>query len=278
MPYRIYLDTNAASYAFRHKDINGADLRSIRLRMTKLASDGSLEFVISIPLLEELAQISRIDWSRYRLVCDFLFDIAGPLVLLEREARLQAEVLNTTSRGSVPPFLSRDDRRQLKAATRVRTNAITVADFTHRKTAAWKEFSEQLRRQLIDQLSSIGRDSSALRRACELISPQLDAWTTSMLKSRHTELGLPEDESKWPNVRMLRTAWLGEAFRLARVVTQVALGRRIEPSDICDFEHVSAGGYFDLLVTDDRRLVEACRLIPDLPFSIERFDEFVRRL
>lgn len=54
--------------------------------------------------------------------------------------------------------------------------------------------------------------------------------------------------------------------------------RAIKASDRIDAEHYSASTYADVLVTDDRAFTETCEMIPDRPFRIETFDEFVGRL
>ena len=131
MATRAYLDTNAASYVFERKGFAASELRLLRTRMKDASCAGEIEFVISVPLLEELSGIARRDWSRYRTILDFLFEISGPRLLLEADDRLRGELDNSGPLDGLKPYQSRRFRIQLQAATKVRKNAGKVDDGTY---------------------------------------------------------------------------------------------------------------------------------------------------
>ena len=269
---RAYLDTNAASYVFDRKGFAASELRLLRTRMKDASCAGEIEFVISVPLLEELSGIARRDWSRYRTILDFLFEISGPRLLLEADERLRGELDNSGPLDGLKPYQSRRFRLQLQAATKVRKNASKVDDGTYGRKDKWKTFGEALRQQMKDQLAGIGLRPADLRSAWKIIGPNIDSWTTDALRRRREELGLPKDESRWPPARDLPTAWLAEAYTLARMVPEVALGRRIEPSGGYDAEHVSAGGYYDTRYKPLRTSPGCCDLIRHTSSVVTRFN------
>lgn len=62
---------------------------------------------------------------------------------------------------------------------------------------------------------------------------------------------------------------------MAWIKQTVGEGRRIQPSDRYDIDHYANASYVDLMVTNDRRFLGIYAIIPDPPFQVETFQDFV---
>lgn len=277
MAPRVYLDTNAVSHFFTSDKLSEPDKRELRARIREAASACRFEFVISISQLEELAEFSRFDWTRYRHFYDFLFELSGPRLLLEYEDRLEGEIRTGSILVEPEMYCSRHFRRQLQAATKVRSNAMAVADAARQRKQKWKAFGDAMRGRQIEGMSRIRFSPKMIDRALSVVGSTIDEQTVDYLQNRRAELGLPQEASHSPIRNIVPSAWLMFAYWFGRTVL-TGKGYRIEPSDIYDVEHFSAGGYFDVLVTQDKDFTKICQMVSDLPFETKTVEQFVELL
>jgi hypothetical protein len=97
-------------------------------------------------------------------------------------------------------------------------------------------------------------------------------WCMTFLRRERTRLGLPRDESQWPDPRQLPTLWAREAARLARIFLKHRDGRRVDGNDFVDWLHYQAAVHADVFVTSDKKLTAIAQECPPPKPNVVTFD------
>ena len=104
----------------------------------------------------------------------------------------------------------------------------------------------------------------------------LDEWLLPTVE-HGCALGLYERKAVVPGGGYARypSAFAFTAARLSKIAYTVGDNRKILSSDLADAHHVASGPYVDVVVSDDRGLVEVFGLMADLvPFQVITSAEF----
>ena len=267
----VYLDANAASYLIQ--PLRGCPAAAETQRALKHhVAAGSLTVVTSLSVFDELAGMARAKAVNYQRTQELLWQLAGSHVLRDNYDRIQFEVHQGPLIG-VDRFLPRDERRALRSEARRPSSAREVARKVPQLTGPFAKEFEKLRTQV---LADIGDNPAAKTRIWWEKAPKhFDDWTVEYFRNNRLLLGLPVSEDDWPEPRHVPSAWHKTTFYLAWIKQTVGESRRIEPSDRYDIDHYVHASYVDLMVTNDRRFRDTYAIMPNQPFLIETFQDFV---
>ncbi|MEY4544189.1 MAG: hypothetical protein RL685_384 [Pseudomonadota bacterium] len=103
-------------------------------------------------------------------------------------------------------------------------------------------------------------------------------WARGMLERTRKELELPHDKSRWPDPKLLPTAWCRAAFNAAYAYKVNYAKLAIDPNDFLDGCHFAAGAYADDFVTADRRLIGILEECPPPKPNVIHFDDWLHRV
>jgi hypothetical protein len=154
-----------------------------------------------------------------------------------------------------------------------------VAEAKAERLEQFKTEEIAARDHTLERLKELGPESpvTVLREWWRNVEVEVEDWCRDYMRADQEELGLPASEQSWPDPVSIPSLWNYFSFRLARIYLTAGEGRRIDSSDVYDAEHYAAGSYFDLLVTDDGRFRQTCKLIRSLPFEMVTFEQFLAR-
>ena len=275
-PFRIYFDTNGASYLYGRPGWTREQLADVRRALARECENGRIDLITSTSLVEELTGIGTGDPRRYVRTTRFVLDLAGRNFLLPHNQRIRAEVISGGHLVGRTEVWSSSKRRELRSHIMGSKFAQDVADGVRQHADRYAQESEQRREEIRRKL---GPDSStAAARWWDSALTQIDDWTLDYMRASKAVLGLPDDETTWPQPRKGPTAWHTHAYYMARIALNVGQNRRVSGSDVYDQRHYANAAYADLMVTDDRAFVETYNAIPDRPFALESFAAFAERL
>lgn len=272
---RMYLDTQQYAYLSEgpRNDSLGIDLGLLQ----NCVERRDVQIVGPLVVFQELLLQAPDDPGRFDAQNELLVELAGPRVLLPLDQRHEAEATTGGRLTSFPRYLQHELRRAVWEQVRNGDDlAAVIGDVVDEKSAY--------------QMTE-GRTRDAVRRAirehgAKPTLAMMKAWFASIdvadLNKDVVEAGVarglydtvdtPCDFDRYPS------SWLFAAYRLSRMVYTLGEGQRIQASDLADAHHVSAGAYYDILVTDDKRLRQTLDLIPDLPFEVLRSSEVEARI
>ncbi len=262
-PTRVFLDNQQLNYLVDPEATIGIE----RAVLDGAILRGQVEIVGSLELMQEAVATGRTNRAKGLAMLNALRDLAGARILLPLRERHVAEA---HFGGMLPArlvHLNRPDRRDLFAFARRQRNVLAVADQAYLEGREFSDQERRMRDRAEQDLHAAGQPASPELLRAWLAVVDLDEWASGPVSSGveqklyEVEAGTLATYDRFPSV------WIFMAYRLARVVKTLGDGRRIDPSDLADAQHVSAGAYYDLLVTDDRQLTDTLELSPErFPF------------
>jgi hypothetical protein len=224
---------------------------------------GEIEVVGSIDILQEIIESARTRAVKYGRMIGLFFEFVGRRVLIPLNDRHPREAgdggLLSDGRG----YLSRDDRRQLERLANNRRDVVHVADDLYAEKTSFAHQETVLRQKMRQKLNDEIEDFRFPKPQAWFDATDLDDWVASVVhagveRGRYgVESVEPVSYSRYPS------AYSFVAARLARVILVNAEGRRVNPSDLADAHHLAAGPYVDLIVSDDKGMLDAHALFAD---------------
>jgi len=273
-PPEFYLDTNAASYLYPHHGSREAS--RIRSTLKRRISDGDLRLIGSFALFDELAGIAHRDPNRYWILAFFLTERVRGHILMPVLETSQRELQRGGLLEGRERFASVKLVNRVRATVRRRSAAMDVGDQMYADAQEFVASQEETFKVISNELHEKGIEPSKKgmelwwSRANELI----DEWVRKHLESSRSRLGIA-DSAPLPPPSSVPTARRFYEFHMARLVRILGDGKKVEPGDAYDARHYAAACYSQFLVTDDKGFRRVIDLIPDVPFKLLRFTEFV---
>ncbi len=276
MVARFFLDTNQWNYLLAPVDqltISSADLHQ---RLLSAVHNGQLAIISSVPVLEELMGAARSQPTKYAGMRDLIFQVVGSHWLLPLNERVVEEARHGGLLSEGQRYLSGSIVRRMREEAARGESVTSVADEVYDQVSRFRDDHEAIREKLRSEAGP--GDSTTLRRTVNHWwnrEVEVQDWVRDLIADavQHGRMpaGARTDREGAPSV------WCFVAFKLARIKLNLADSRAIKKSDYLDADHYSSGPYYDALVTDDKAFRETCNLLPDTPFAIETFGEFVQR-
>ena len=269
-----YLDTNAVRDLFRHGTDREAQLRA---GLALGVREGRLRVLTSLHALQELCSIAKDDWAQFRLVAEYVFDIAGPAVLQETGALADSEVRLGRPLRADERFVAAKTIQELRRACEGKTVVLRLSVQAGEHARASAERNRQLRADAWKALGEAGAEDPrvAVDDWAAQLHKRIPEWTRDELRERFAQLGLTgADEYPLENVPTLLNFW---SFYMARISLQAGQQkRRIEVSDDADVHHFALACHADVFVSCDGTVKAACAALPNAvqPICME---EFARR-
>ena len=273
----VYLDTNAVGYFDEHPAWSPERLVAARDRFREHVQSGHMSVFMSYPLLEEVLGLLDFNAEKYFRVMAFLQDVSQFNLLRSTDELGRAEATVGSLRGG------NDRLERFGTAVAVRRALRTgrgLDNMPRLTQAAFRQFEvdenerrDTVRRRLADVNDE--RPIDGTRRWWKKAETEIDDWVSDHMVNNQTRLGLPDDRTSWPSPRALQSIWRYYAYRMARIFLNVGENRRVRGSDSYDAHHYAAASSMDILVSDDGDLRATCTVIPDQPFRLITFAEFV---
>jgi len=124
----------------------------------------------------------------------------------------------------------------------------------------WLVGETEMRQQLpVDYPGRINRDMTDW---IEQIDRLTEGLCKHLIVHHSSALGLPADAGTWPNPRGLPSLWLFSGSYLAYECVSLQRGRKLDPNDDVDLNHVVAAAHSDVFVTNDTALQKIVELCP----------------
>lgn len=266
----IYLDTNAINYLFEREGYTPHVLDEIRTRLRNAVCSGSLIVMADTTLLEELAGTAYRNNAKYQRMFDYIHGLIGSNWLLPLNERVKCEA-------NLKRPLKDQERMLVSSPTNDLSTVLEVSDDSYERKKKFKQDHDASRSTLIDQFgrAPLMANAKAWWAEAERIIP---GWVIDYFEASQDILDLPKDRSQWPLPKEVPSAWNFITYYLARLWMNLGKGSRIVPSDENDARHYSAAAYANVMVTDDAAFIETYAEIPNTPFKLERFSDFVKTL
>jgi predicted nucleic acid-binding protein len=256
----VYLETNSISDLFRHGSDHEADLRR---RLKRAIRARRLRVLTSVWTVEELTGMARSEPEKYKRAIRFVFDAAGPSVIMPTSDLTAAELrrgraLQGTERFVPWAALAAYKRGSLQLDVAARIGA----EVGERKDASVRA-GKAMREAVWQKLGAVAPDARAgAREWAAAREVWTQTWSRDLLRLELERLGMdPGLAADYPLERVPSIVRF-VAFNLARLARYAGDGRTIERGDDADTHHYTAASYADLFVTSDVRLTETCALIP----------------
>lgn len=269
VPPSIYLDTNAFSYLFNVRPgWSAATLIRVRARLLEAVATSSVQVVTSHALLEELSRLAGHDQKEYGPVHRYFWKLTGSRFLKSIADLTKAEIASSGRLPEPDRFDSRQDRRTVESRSR-RLSYLSSGQRLSRQRGLRHQ------RWLKDAVEGIKRDPRP--RGLEpgqlfVADETIMAPARSMLRENPPLVsGFDAVMLDGLELSQAFAVWNYSAFMLARILNAHLFGRRIQTSDLADAEHYTYACYCDVMITNDRRLVETSgHLRP--PFEFQPFE------
>ena len=273
----VYVDTNATGYFDSHPAWNPDVLSSARDQLRQRVQSGDLSVFVSYPLLEEVLGLLAFNAEKYYRVMGLLLDVSQFNLLRSTDELGRTEVANGNLRG-------RNERLEWFGTAVTVRRALRkghgLEDIPRLTQAIFSQFEtdendrrEEIRVRLAE--STNVRPLEQTRRWWQSAEAQVDDWVSDHMVSNRERLGLPADRAGWPAPSTLQTIWHFYAYKMARIYLNLGENRRVRGSDCYDAHHYAAAASMDVMVTDDSDLRATAAVIPNPPFRLLTFEEFV---
>jgi len=280
-----YLDANAFSYLQCQDCLQGwtaAGASALRDAMAEATRDDLIALLGSVYHVEEASRIQNArdpDARRRRLA--YLWSATGWLLLMPTDELVPAEGRSGGRLADNEPFVTAWMRGVIKQQTRSAPTLDAIAADVHTRVASF-EASQRARHQTLrtrfaTEYANL-TPANVTRRWWQNAEAQIDDWTHDYMTQCAGHLGLATDHATWPAPRQLQSAWAFHAFHMAKVVDNIAGGRKVDDGDGYDAHHYVAACYADALVTNDRGFRATLALIPNQPVQLLNFNEFAAEL
>ncbi len=273
MPQEHYLDTNAVTYLYSHREFSEDQLATVRHRLA--ARESSVVLLASPSVIQELVPIRRHDWRLFQRLSSDLRHLVGRGLLEHTNHLVEAELHRCRAVRETERLLTREDRRGLWSLFRSARVADAVARQTREETEEFKRDEERHRETVRSQFNR-PHISRSLREWWSDVEPVVEDWAREFIRGRgrpYLPAGV-DPESVDP--KSIQALWHFYAYKMARIYLNVGEGRRIQPSDLLDAHHFVGASYAGVLVTDDRAFRETIDVIPGIAFRVLTFPEFVQ--
>jgi hypothetical protein len=108
----------------------------------------------------------------------------------------------------------------------------------------------------------------------------VERFVRDVMISTRAQLGLPDDETNWPDPPVLPTLWCSWAYLLTRAILVEILPKppKQKASDVIDWLHYQSAAYADEFVTTDKWLLQIAREAPGPKPEFLSLEEWVARL
>jgi len=260
LPVEVYLETNAVSEFFR----TGSDREGeLRKRMKRAVQQRRIRLLTSVWTIEELTGMARAEPEKYKRAIRFVFDVAGPAVVMTSKDLTDAELrrgraLRTTERFVPPGTLSTIRQAALRLDFAVRVGA----DVAEQKDVSVRA-GKKMREAVWEKLGEVAPDPRAAAREWGAVREVwTQTWSRDLLRVEFASRGMDPALATDYELERVPSVVAFVAFNLARLARYAGEGRKIERGDDADAQHYTAASYADVFVTSDGRLTETCSLIP----------------
>jgi hypothetical protein len=252
---RVYFDTQQLNY-FIGPDTGPHPDHSLR-RVRHAIKARKIEVVGSLDLLQELIEALPQAGKKSRRMMDLFFQLVGDRVLLPLSERHRAEAVAGGMLSEKERYLSPDIRRKVRRLAQSGRDAIEVAEKLFREKLAFLDAEKAVQQQIRDRLIVEGATKQAQLMRAWIADVDIDDWLREITEAGG-DLG-----SKTVRPDEVPSASAFVAIRLARLARTIGEGRKLQGSDLADAHHVACGPYIDLLVTDDKELLNTLQLVRD---------------
>jgi hypothetical protein len=273
---RFFLDTNQWNYLCDPTAPSASASADLPRRFLDAVRTRQLAVVSSVAVLEELMGTAHSQPAKYSEMCDVIFRAVGQRWLLPLDQRASREAFCGGLLPDTQRYLPRSTRRRMQEEALRQEAVELIGNEVYMQVSTFKNDQEAIRTKL---RHDVGREGAARFR--ETINHWWDheadvrSWVsdliTSAIEHGRAPGGARSDRDGAPST------WCFVSYKLARIKLNLADNRSIKKSDYLDADHYSCGPYYDVLVTDDGAFKDTCGLLPDTPFAIETFDQFIRR-
>lgn len=235
----------------------------------------TVEVVSTLELFEEILSTAQGRPEKYRAMRNAWRELVGPRILLSLMERHRGELL---AGGRLPvsdryePWGVRNQLFNLKGSSPA---VGTVTEDIHARKLRNKLEDERVRDEILERIRQLGKRPRDFDRTITAAAIQDVAYQVALVGESR---GLPTLPASEVSYARLPSLWLHVAVTFARANRVAGDNRAVKASDNHDRLHVSAGGYFDLFVTDDVELRNTLADVPDLPFAVKSADMFAEWL
>jgi len=272
---RVYFDTQQWNY-FVEPGTPAHPSGAVK-RVRRAQRDGLIEIVGSLDLLQELLEARRTKPDKAGRMLDLFFQLVGELILLPLNERNLAEAL---AGGELPPperYVSPDIRKKARGFVQSGADASELIETLHEEKVAFKASEQELQQQMAERLAKEipGKHVPLMRKWIATVD--IDDWVQDIADDPRLRERVPDDKVVLPEHLLSASTFV--IARLGRLAMTIGEGRKIDPADLADAQHVACGPYYDTLITDDKALRATLDLVRDrLPFDYMPSHEFFETL
>jgi hypothetical protein len=272
---RVYFDTQQWNY-FVAPGTSSHPADAVK-RVRRAQQDSLIEIVGSLDLLQELLEARRGQPDKAGQMLDLFFKLVGERILLPLDERNVEEAL---AGGELPQpgrYLSRKTRTRVRGFVQAGADASELIETLYQEKVAFKASEQELQDQMAERLATEipGKRTPMMRKWIATVD--IDDWVQDIANDPRLRERVPKDKVVLPE--HLPSASTFVIARLGRLAMTMGEGRKIEPSDLADAQHVACGPYYDTLVTDDKALRATLDLVRDrLTFVYTSSHEFFATL
>jgi hypothetical protein len=266
----VYFDSNAISNFFATRDGRDSNrLSDVRTALVASVRRQRLRVNASAFQFDELSGIAKRHIGLYWNCRRLLWRTASRRLLLPLDDLFAFEVAHERQAEGRERFCPRAMVRQAREISRSLDAVADIARTQHAESVEFKLTDKQRHAAVRHELGE-GASPERFRTWWSESDRLVEQWIRDGLRDKMRSV------DTFP-VRRLHAMWWFFAFHMARLVRTVGDNEDIKRSDAHDAYHFTMACYGDLMVTDDRGLLETCALIPDTPCQLLRFDEFIDR-
>ncbi|HLG56845.1 MAG TPA: hypothetical protein VI485_16020 [Vicinamibacterales bacterium] len=235
---------------------------------------------MSYPLLEEVLGLLEFDAAKYHRVMGLLLDASQFNLLRATDELGEAEVTNGSLRGQSERLEWFGTAVTVRRALRKGHGLEQIPRLTQAVFAQFEADENDRRDDIRNRLAEMAdiRPLERTRQWWRNAEAQVDDWVSDHMANNRERLGLSADRAHWPAPSTLQTIWHFYAYRMARIHLNVGENRRVRGSDCYDAHHYAAAASMDIMVSDDGDLRATAAVIPNPPFRLLTFEEFVNEL